>query len=109
MEAATAMMAFLGPRRPFKRRNCAPRYVFLVLVAAHATWTKMVLSHGAPMRRRVERRLPALSSLRGHMPAQESRCPAVGKRDMSAPISERMTCADTSLTPGMVFRVATAT
>jgi len=27
----------------------------------------------------MERRLPALSSLRGHRPAQEIRCPAVGE------------------------------
>ena len=39
------------------------------------------------MRMRVERFLPALSSLRGHRPAQEIRCPAVRKRDMSVPIS----------------------
>ena len=38
----------------------------------------MVLSHGAPFRSRVERRLPALSSLRGHNPAQETRWPASG-------------------------------
>jgi hypothetical protein len=31
----------------------------------------VVLSQGAPLRSRVERRLPALSSVRGHSPAQE--------------------------------------
>jgi len=35
--------------------------------------TSVVLSQGAPMRTRVERRLPALSSIRGQSPAQEIR------------------------------------
>jgi len=38
------------------------------------------------LRIRVERRLPALSSLQGQSPAQEMRCPAVGKRDMSTTV-----------------------
>jgi hypothetical protein len=42
-----------------------------------------VLSHGAPLRTRVERRLPALSSLRGQSPVQEIKRAAVGKRDIS--------------------------
>ncbi len=53
----------------------------------------MVLSQGAPLRIRVERRLPALSSFRGHRPAQEIRWPAVGKRLMSMPISATITWA----------------
>jgi hypothetical protein len=48
----------------------------------------MALSQGAPRRRRVDRRLPALSSLRGHRPAQERRCEAVANLPMSVPISE---------------------
>ena len=34
---------------------------------------RVVLSQGDPLRMRVERRLPALSSLRGQMQAQEIR------------------------------------
>ena len=48
--------------------------------AAHAAWTRVVLSQGASCRTCVERRLPALSSLRGQSPAHETRCPAVGQR-----------------------------
>ena len=39
--------------------------------AAQAHCTRVVLSHGAPFFIRLERRLPALSSLRGQSPAQE--------------------------------------
>src|SRR5215831_13158258 len=68
----------------------------------------MALSQGAPRRRRVDRRLPALSSLRGHRPAQERRCAAVANRPMSVPISDRMTWALSSLTPGIVLNCLTA-
>jgi hypothetical protein len=44
--------------------------------------------------------LAALSSLRGQSPAHEMRCPAVGKRLMSRPISDTITCAERSFTPG---------
>jgi hypothetical protein len=63
---------------------------------------------GRLLRIRVERRLPALSSFLGHRPAQEIRCPAVGKRLMSRPISARMTQALNSLMPGMVVKSWTA-
>src|ERR1700758_2489317 len=65
---------------------------------------RVVLSQGAPLRIRVDRRLPALSSFFGHRPAQEIGCPAVGKRLMSRPISARMTRALNSSMPGMVVR-----
>src|SRR5574337_809421 len=68
-------------------------------MAAQAAWTKVVLSHLPPRRSRVLRRLPALSSLRGHRQAQDSRCPGVAKRDMSMPISATTTCALTQLGP----------
>src|SRR3954452_9755209 len=55
---------------------------------------------------RVERRLPALSSLFGHRPAQEIRCPTLGNRLMSSPISATITRALSSLTPGMLNGVA---
>lgn len=74
--------------------------------AAQAAVTKVVLSQGAPWRTRVERRFPALSSLRGHSPAQETRWPALGKRVMSMPISATMTWATRLLTPGIVVRRA---
>lgn len=61
-----------------------------------------------PRRALAQPRLPALSSLRGHRPAHEIRCPAVGKRLISVPISETMTCAVRSLTPGMVRNWRTA-
>ncbi|MBN8509525.1 MAG: hypothetical protein J0L57_13065 [Burkholderiales bacterium] len=41
----------------------------------------MVASHWPRRRARVLRRVPALSSLRGHMQAQDSRWPGVWKRD----------------------------
>src|SRR5262249_59001170 len=104
MEAATAMMAFLAPRRALRRKNCAGREEFLVRTAAQAAVTRVVLSHGAPGRTRVERRFPALSSWRGHSPAQETRWAAVGKRVMSMPISATRTWATVSLTPGIVIR-----
>src|SRR6516225_8234482 len=72
------------------------------LFGAAAHCTRVVLSQGAPLRIRVDRRLPALSSFFGHRPAQEIRCPAVGKRLMSRPISARMISALRTLTPGMV-------
>jgi hypothetical protein len=68
----------------------------------HAAWIKTVFSHGAPCLRRVERRLPTLSSRRGHNPTQERRWPGVGKRSTSAPISAISVCATNLLTPGMV-------
>src|ERR1035441_3069983 len=63
----------------------------------------MVFSQGAPFFMRVERRLPALWSLLGHSPAQETRWPAVSKRLMSMPISETSTSAERWLMPGMVI------
>ena len=58
----------------------------------------MVLSQGAPLRKRLDRRLPALSSLRGHSPTQATRCPGgwkaahvdanLGDDDLSAEITD---------------------
>jgi hypothetical protein len=44
-----------------------------------AAVTKVVLIQVPLLRTCVLRHMPALSSLRGHRPAQEIRCPAVGK------------------------------
>src|SRR5262249_1992998 len=63
--------------------------------------TSVVLSQVPPLRRRRDRRLPALSSLRGHMPAHEMRCAAEGNRLMSIPISETTMCAPRFLMPGI--------
>jgi hypothetical protein len=68
--------------------------------AEWADCTSVVLSQGEPLRIRVERRLPALSSLRGQMQAQETRLASLGKRFMSVPISEMICSAARFLTPG---------
>src|SRR5215470_4950524 len=57
---------------------------------------------------RVERRLPALSSLRGQMQAQETRLASLGKRLMSVPISEMICSAARFLTPGTELTCSTA-
>src|SRR5215208_7342415 len=108
MEAATAQIAFFGPRRARRRWNWACRELAFWREAAQAHCTRVVFSQGAPWRRRVERRLPALSSLRGHRPAQDSRCPALGKRRMAVPISATITSAPSALTPGMELSSRTA-
>src|SRR3954468_13298583 len=107
MAAATATIALRGPRRALSRWNRACRELALTRTAHQALCTRTALSHGAPVRRRVERRLPALSSLRGQSPAQEIRWPAVGKRLMSMLISEITTAVDRGLNPGMVVRRCT--
>src|SRR6202045_3249223 len=108
MEAATAMIAFLGPGRGLMRWNLACRELCFVFTAAQEHCTSIVLSQGAPLRRRLDRRLPALSSLRGHMPAHEMRCAADGNRLMSIPISETMTWAPRFLKPGIDMISSTA-
>src|SRR3712207_2778482 len=102
MEATTARIDFLAPRRAFRRTNWAWRQLALTRAAAHVAVTRAVLSHVPLLRTRVERRLPALLSLRGHRPAQEMSWAGLGKRAMSTPISATMTWATRSLIPGMV-------
>ena len=53
-------------------------------------------------------RLPALCLLLGHTPAHEARCPALGQRPISVPISARMAAAAIALIPGIVCSNATA-
>src|SRR4029453_6516295 len=96
MEAATARMAFLGPRRLLGRRDCARKYPSFLREAAQAACTSVVFSQGLLGRVRVDRRLPALSSRRGQSPAHETRWPAVAKRVMSKPISATRTRARVS-------------
>src|ERR1700730_6468627 len=80
----------------------------LKVIGAEVLIQGSVLSQGAPFRRRLDRRLPALSSLRGQRPAQEMRWPSDGKRLMSVPISETITCAPMSLMPGTDDTCSTA-
>lgn len=62
----------------------------------------MVFNQGAPLRNRLRLRLPALSFWPGHKPAHATKWPAVAKRLMSRPISERIVSAESRLTPGIV-------
>jgi len=72
MDAATAQTAVLGPRRALMRWHWMRRELPFLGVAAQAHCTSVVLSQGNPLRTRVERRFPALSSLRGQMQAEEN-------------------------------------
>src|SRR4051812_33825458 len=88
MVCATAKMALVSPQLPKRRRKrwyCAPKYVLRVRVAAQAASTIAVRSAVSPLRARPEGRLPADSWLPGHSPAQDARCAALGKQDMSGP------------------------
>ena len=67
--AATAMIAFLWPRRGLRLKYRALRLEF-TLIAARAACTSPGLSQGAPLRRRLERFRPALSSSLAHRPAK---------------------------------------
>jgi hypothetical protein len=62
----------------------------------------MVFAQGTPLRNWLDFHLPALSFWPGHNPAQARKCPALGKRLMSLPISARITVAECWLTPGIV-------
>src|SRR5664280_2310015 len=64
----------------------------------------MVRTSWLPLRVRPDLCLPADSLLPGHKPAHDARWAAVGKRDMSTPISEMITCAARSPIPGIVRR-----
>src|SRR5215211_2128405 len=61
-------------------------------------------SQGLPLRVFPLRRLPALSLLPGHIPAQDARWLALGKRAMSVPISATSASATYRPTPGIVSR-----
>jgi len=73
-----------------------------VRIAAIAASSSAQSSHLDPLRVLPERRLPADWSLPGHRPAQEASCLAVGKIDMSTPISAMMTSAVRRCTPWIV-------
>ena len=52
----------------------------------------------------VTRRLPALSSWPGQTPPQLHKCPSLGNRVISPPVSATITSAVRCLTPGIVWR-----
>ena len=64
----------------------------------------LVPKRGLPLRVLPRKCLPALSLFPGHTPAHEANWSSLGKTDMSAPISAKMTAAPCSLMPGMVCR-----
>jgi len=70
--------------------------------AARADWTRAPRSHLDPLRVLPEPCLPAESRCPGRIPAHDARWAAVGKTDMSGPISARMTWAERWSIPGIV-------
>ena len=74
----------------------------MVRVAASAASCSAIPRNLLPLRRRPERCLPADWSLPGQRPAQEARCPALGKTLMSVPISATIASAVRSATPVIV-------
>ena len=75
----------------------------LVRPAALAASLSPERSHLEPWRVWPDLFLPADSLWPGHIPAQEARWPAVGKRDMSGPISASKSSAVRLSTPGIVL------
>jgi hypothetical protein len=80
-----------GATTGFDAVELGPQITVFLFTAAQAHCTSVVLSQASPLRMRLDRRLPALSSLRGHMQAHERRCSAEGNRLTSIPTSETMT------------------
>src|SRR5437868_5660564 len=105
----TATSAFFRPSLLAHLRYTAGKIVSLVRAAAHATWTSVDRSHWLPLVVLPLRRLPALWSLPGHIPAQLARWPALGNFDMSVPISATITSAARDPTPGTRRNRAAAT
>src|ERR671930_2808550 len=87
MVCPTAIRARFFPRRAAIRRYWAARYVFFVLEATWAISTRICRSQRLPFHVLPLKRLPPLSWFPGHLPAQEARCLALGKRLRSVPIS----------------------
>ena len=73
MEAATAQMAFRGPRRGPQALELGVEIAVLLAHGGPGGLDEGGLQPGGAFLRRVERRLPALSSWRGQRPAQEIR------------------------------------
>jgi hypothetical protein len=103
------MRALGKPTLLLKERRFKPRADILGTV-----WNEfdvldaMRRNHGLPLRLLPLRRLPALSWLAGHSPAQLARCAALGKAVMSDPISATRLQAATPSTPGTVIQRATS-
>jgi len=72
--------------RPFV--TITRRDFFLLLEKVFTHWVKMALRYRLPFLVFAGRRLPPVSLFWGHNPAQEHRCWAEGKHDISVPISE---------------------
>ena len=87
IEAATARMAFLAPRRVRRRWNYACRWQFLTRTADQGGPHQGRFEPGTSAAHPGLRRLPALSSLYEHMQAHDNRRAGVAKRLMSMPIS----------------------
>src|SRR3982074_3869399 len=108
IESATATAAFFLPMRRARRQNWAERYVSRLWAAAQAHWLSTSFSHGSPFVVLPERRFPPVTLLLGQHPAHEARCEAVGKTDMSTPISAMTHCDARWPTPVTVSILAAA-
>src|SRR5438445_262412 len=94
---ATATSAFFLPLRCTSRWYGAARDVPRLWEAAQAACTKAARREGLPVVVLPDLHLPADASLPGHRPAQLARCPALGKRPLSTPLSATMVCATCSI------------
>ena len=73
IEEATARMTSFGAAPRAQAVELSLQVGVLGTHRRPSSADQVVLSQGAPLRTRVERRFPALSSLRGQNPAQERR------------------------------------
>ena len=78
------------------------------MTAAQAACTSLARSQRLPCPVAPEKRLPALSLWPGQSLAQLARCPADGKRDMSMPVSARISWARRTPMPGTASAKAMA-
>src|SRR5687768_11933466 len=101
-ECSTATSALICPRRDLMRLYFAPRYVVCDLAAAIAAVPRARFRYLFPGLVCVDLTRPADSLAPGAVPAHDARWPAVGKTDMSAPVSAMMTSAFRLLIPGTV-------
>src|SRR6266851_2310147 len=106
---STATMALTGPRREAMRRYFADRQVPLLRAAGIAAMPRAPLRQGLPGRVWADLTRPADSLLPGQVPAQDARCPAVGNRVMSAPVSAMIMPATPVLIPRIVTIISRIT
>jgi hypothetical protein len=107
ISAATAQMARRAPRLGLSLAKRAANLELALRTAAQAHCTIVVLSQVPPFRIRLERRLPALSSLRGTRQAQDMNWPSLGKRLMSMPVSPNTAVVLGTPMPGTGFGFST--